>query len=99
MADSGASVDAREAGGELVIGLKGAWTVRTVAALDQKMAAIKPGNARLDRGHLLVESSDRAHGPGALEADHEFAPSLPGVYRCAAVSHSPLSAVMPGFAR
>jgi len=52
MADSGASVDAREAGGELVIGLKGAWTVRSVAALDQKMAAIKPGSARLARFDL-----------------------------------------------
>lgn len=52
MADNAASVDAREAGGELVIGLKGAWTVRSVAALDQKMAAIRPGSARQARFDL-----------------------------------------------
>jgi phospholipid/cholesterol/gamma-HCH transport system permease protein len=75
MADSGASVDAREAGGELVIGLKGAWTVRTVAALDQKMAAIKPGNARLARfdlsGLVMVDSAGAwliARTRGALVA-------------------------------
>jgi phospholipid/cholesterol/gamma-HCH transport system permease protein len=75
MADSGASVDAREAGGELVIGLKGAWTVRSVAALDQKMAAIKPGNARLARfdlsGLVMVDSAGAwliARTRGALVA-------------------------------
>ena len=75
MADSGASVDAREAGGELVIGLKGAWTVRTVAALDQQMAAIKPGNARLARfdlsGLVMVDSAGAwliARTRGALVA-------------------------------
>jgi len=75
MADSGASVDAREAGGELVIGLKGAWTVRTVAALDPKMAAIKPGNARLARfdlsGLVMVDSAGAwliARTRGALVA-------------------------------
>ena len=75
MADSGASVDAREAGGELVICLKGAWTVRTVAALDQQMAAIKPGNARLARfdlsGLVMVDSAGAwliARTRGALVA-------------------------------
>src|SRR5579863_1909096 len=72
MADSGASVDAREAGGELVIGLKGAWTVRSVAALDQKMAAIKPGGARrarFDLSGLVVVDSVGAWLEVKLEAE------------------------------
>ena len=75
MADSGASVNAREAGGELVIGLKGAWTVRSVAALDQKMAAIRPGGARKARfdlsGLVTVDSAGAwliARTRGALAA-------------------------------
>ncbi len=75
MADSGASVNAREAGGELVIGLKGAWTVRSVAALDQAMAAIRPGGARKARfdlsGLVTVDSAGAwliARTRGALTA-------------------------------
>ncbi len=75
MADSGASVDAREAGGELVIGLKGAWTVRSVAALDHKMAAIRPGGAQQARfdlsGLVTVDSAGAwliARTRGALAA-------------------------------
>ena len=75
MADSGASVDARESGGELVIGLKGAWTVRSVAALDQEMASIRPGTARRARfdlsGLATVDSAGAwliARTRGALAA-------------------------------
>ncbi len=75
MADSGASVDAREAGGELVIGLKGAWTVRSVAGLDERMAAIRPGSARRARfdlsGLITVDSAGAwliARTRGALAA-------------------------------
>ena len=52
MADSVGTIDARETGGELIIALKGAWTVRSVQSLDRAMAAIKPGGARRARFDL-----------------------------------------------
>jgi phospholipid/cholesterol/gamma-HCH transport system permease protein len=75
MADSAGSIDAREAGGELTLSFKGAWTVHSVAALDRRMLAIKPAGAKRARfdlsGLTTVDSAGAwliARTRGALDA-------------------------------
>src|SRR5438270_1906035 len=46
------SVEVRSTDSDLVIAARGPWTVQWMAALDQRMAAIKPGAARRARFDL-----------------------------------------------
>ncbi len=61
MAENGASFEAKQADGELVIALRGRWTIGLVAAVNSQAAALRPGGARRARFDLTaVEAIDSA---------------------------------------
>jgi phospholipid/cholesterol/gamma-HCH transport system permease protein len=61
MAGNGASIEARQAGGELVIALRGPWTIGSVGAVNPKVAAIRADGAKRARFDLAgVETLDSA---------------------------------------
>ncbi len=75
MAGNGASIEARQADGELRIVCRGDWTIGALAALNAKIAAIRPAGTRRVRFDLSgLEAIDSAGGwlisrtQGALKA-------------------------------
>jgi len=63
MAENEASIEAREANGELRIVCRGNWTIDSLGALNAKIAAIRPAGVRRVRFDLAgVEAIDSAGG-------------------------------------
>ena len=75
MAGNGASIEARQADGELRIICSGKWTIGSLGALNPQIAGIRPAGVRAVRFDLAgVEAIDSAGGwlisrtQGALKA-------------------------------